>query len=390
MGNSIEIDNRTIKEDQLTTLNPQWIICSDCHSIPLIKIFIEDCQVQVTISCKCLRNGKEKFSLSEYKSMILKKRQIINNNCSKHNNKKAIFYCLKCQIWLCLYCFYNSHKKLDHIYHTMQIKIIQKCFYHNEKNAIGYSSKYDQYLCDECVKFQKKSQYQIMILNDPNLNIKKNKKWEQLNKVRYDLINTNLYLKNTVIQKLSKIKKDIELISYKINETVNNEIYDALLILFSNYNSAYEHQLYNPNLYFNIMNNTNFEKTKFNIHDSTDEKLIKTSNNLISYYKNIFLIKTNPILCLNTFNYDNKNLLSNITQVCILDQYRAVTLNSEGNAYCWNYHTYYLLSQIENEELKKSLEDENNNNNNNNNNIIIIILIIILIILMMIMKMEKM
>ena len=377
MGNSIEIDKNTLKEDKLTTLNPQWIICSDCRSIPLIKIFIENCQVQVTISCKCLRNGKEKFSLSEYKSIILKKRQIINNTCSKHNNKKAIFYCLKCQIWLCLYCFYNSHKKLGHIYHTMQIKIILKCNYHIDKDAIGYCSKCDQYLCDSCVIIQKKFQHHVMLFNDPKLNIKKNKKWEQLNKAKYDFINYNQYLKNTVIQKISKLK-DFDLISnlinkieeaYKINENINNEIYDALLILFSNYNSAYDHQIYNPNLYFNIINNTNFEKIKFNIHDSTEEKLIKTSNNLISYFKNTFLIKTNPLLCLNTFNYDNKNKLSNITQVCIIDQYRAVTLNSEGNAYCWNYHTYCFLSTIENEELKKSLEQNNNNNNNNNNNI---------------------
>ena len=91
MGNSIEIDQNTINKDKLETLNPQWIICSDCCSIPLIKLFIENYQVQITISCKCLRNGKEKFSLSEYKSIILKKRQIINNTCSKHNNKKGIY-----------------------------------------------------------------------------------------------------------------------------------------------------------------------------------------------------------------------------------------------------------------------------------------------------------
>ena len=375
MGNSIEIDQNTINKDKLETLNPQWIICSDCCSIPLIKLFIENYQVQITISCKCLRNGKEKFSLSEYKSIILKKRQIINKTCYKHNKKKAFFYCLNCQIWLCQNCFYSSHKKLNHIYHTMQIKIIQKCFFHNEKNAIGYCSKCDQYLCEYCVEIQKKFKHQVMIFNEPNLNIKKNKKWDQLNKIKEDFKNYNQKLKNTVIQKLSN-GKDIEIISdlinkieeaYKINERINNEIYDALSILFSNFNSAYEHHIYNPNLYFNIINNTHFEKIKFNIHDSTEEKLLKTSKNLISYFKNTFIIKTNPILCLNSFNYDKKNKISNITQICIIDQYRAVTLNSEGNAYCWNYHTYYLLSQIENEELKKSLEDENNNNNNNNN-----------------------
>ena len=93
---------------------------------------------------------------------------------------------------------------------------------------------------------------------------------------------------------------------------------NALLILFSNYNSVYEHQIYNSNLYFNIINNTNFERIKFNIHDSTEEKLIKTSYNLISYFTNTFLIKINPLLCINTFKYDKKNKLSNITQVVLL------------------------------------------------------------------------
>ena len=65
MGNSLEIDEKTLREDKLTTLNPQWIVCSDCYSIPLVSIFIENNQVQITINCKCLTRGKEKFSLSE-------------------------------------------------------------------------------------------------------------------------------------------------------------------------------------------------------------------------------------------------------------------------------------------------------------------------------------
>ena len=379
MGNSLEIDEKTLREDKLTTLNPQWIVCSDCYSIPLVRIFIENNQVQITINCKCLTRGKEKFSLSEYKLLILKKRPIINKPCYIHSKKKSLFYCLNCEKWLCQECFYNNHKKLKHIYHTISVKMIPKCNNgHYNSKAYGYCVKCDKNLCKECILIQKKFQHQIMMFDDVNLNLKKDKKWEQFTKLKYDVLNNNRILKNTIIQKLSKgkdIEKNSKLIfdiedAWANNEKINQEIIDCLLILFSNYKSAIENNIFHPNLYFNIMNNTHFEKLKFNIHDSTEERLQKTAKNLILHFKNTFLIKTNPILCLNTINYDNIKKISNITQVCVLDQYRAVTLNSEGNAYCWNYHTYCILSQIQNEELKKVILEQENHDLDNQNNIV--------------------
>ena len=148
-----------------------------------------------------------------------------------------------------------------------------------------------------------------MLFNDHKLNIKKNKKWEQLNKAKYDFINYNQYLKNTVIQKISKLT-DFDLISnlinkieeaYKINENINNiselnlfkyrnNLTKNINLFDTNYIDSYKNKKKKLNKIKNEIIKINLQVKEFNDNDETnveennDKKISNISNsNLLDY-----------------------------------------------------------------------------------------------------------
>ena len=368
MGTEESKPNKKTKEiNNSDTFN--WVFCPNCYSVPSIKPFLVHKELFISIYCKCSYEEKDFFPFESYQQLV--KSQCPNTNyCKKHKTTHGYLYCINCEKWLCKNC-HNNHKNKNknHLYNKIPLKLNEYCNKHENQRAVGYCFKCEKNVCEKCLEIQKKIRHDIFKFDDKTYEEKCRKKWDEFINFKIKISNNNKELKNDMI-KLIKVSKEIKLEvknliinkiedAYLQNTKINAQIIKFILFLFSNLDNSYSFGgIVNHNVFYNVLTNVKLDNSTFTIKQNSTN-LIKHAAQLVNYFENIYLIKLNPLVNIKNIISERKNVTKQISKVCILDKYKAASLNSKGIIVVWNFYNYEEVYRIKNVHIT-----ENNNINN--------------------------
>ena len=365
-------DESTVKKKSIEGNNSDsfiWIFCPKCYSIPLIKPFLFNKQLFISIYCKCSYEEKQFYPLKAF-NQLMKDHSSSNNFCKKHKSNPGYLYCISCDKWLCKTCYnYDKEKNKNHLYSKNPLRLIEYCHKHDTQQAVGYCYKCEKSVCEKCLEIQKKFRHDVFLFSD-NAHVDKcTKKWNEFANIKVEMLNNNKKLKNDMIKLINdseeitiekkKLIEDKINDAYLKNENINEQICQFILNLFTNLNNSYHYgKIVNHNVFYNVLTNTKFDNSTFNIKKNSSN-LIKHVAQLINYFNNIFLIKLNPLVNIKNIISERKNVTKQISKICILNEFEAATLNSKGVIIVWHCYNYNEKYRIKNVHIT-----ENNNENN--------------------------
>ena len=294
----------------------KWLVCPTCKEIPLLTHSVKDKDCLIFTNCKCCMK-ETKYTIENYFQQIENVNSIIMNlnKCSTHKEEKVVALCKKCN-----YTLLCSQCKSKHSDHSDEIK--------------------DDVYINNVFPYEK---------------IHKLKEQFKLSSNFY--LNQNIRMKNLIIEKLTKEMEEIvsyiELIeqNYELNANINKELSLFINNLLSNYEELYEHHKQIPLFYpiYNLINNTQFTCTKFEMEINDNKSLHNCANNLISYYKTTFIVQQ-PITIKE--NKNSNNTLSHQGFVYALSKLhnnnnQYASCSSDGTIKIWNIESNENICTIE-------------------------------------------
>ena len=402
MGTNNSIDQNILNKEFSNTHSSNYMFCPHCFLIPLIKPFLMNGELYISLYCKCLYDEREYMPFESYIQLITKSKSI-HNSCKKHKSIEGFLFCISCEKWLCDCCFISHKEKYpNHIYNKIAIRLREYCFIHEKENAIGYCNNCGKNICKICYETKIKLRHEIFMYNDKEHIINIQKKWESFIDIHTNYFSINEKLEKEIINLINNSKdisdEEKKKWNNKINDAylknkyINQKLSEYILFLFSNYEySSKTGNIANLNIFRNIIN-IKYDNSTFSI--KPDFSPIKNAEKLIKYYNNVHIIQLSSLVNIKNISSERKNVTKQISKICLLDESKVATLTSNGIIIIWNYITYdelYRIKKItvneknyfEKNEINNilniantmndlnnyffDLDDEFNNNNNNNN-----------------------
>lgn len=291
------------------------LLCPTCKQIPLLTHSIKEKDCFILANCKfCMKEIQYPIETYFQQKNSVDTNSISLNKCFVHKKEKAVALCKKCNYTLlCSQCKDNhlsdSHEIEDDVY-------INNVF--------------------------------------PSEKIQKLK--EQFKSSSNFYLNQNTKMKEFIIEKLNiemnEIVSSIELIeqNYELNLNINKELCLFIDNLISNYEDLYKTNKHIPLFYpvYNLINNTQFTCTKFEMEINDNKSIYNCVNKLIYYYKTTFIVQQPFSIKENEFC---SNILSHQGFVYALaklnrnNQY--ASCSSDGTIKIWNIDSNENLCTIE-------------------------------------------
>lgn len=235
-----------------------WFICPKCkNSIPLLSHFYseEKQKWQLEIRCSCEKYSSFSIDIQEFLKLKTNPKNIkeilfINYIENGIENKGKTLFCKKC------------NKILDN-------NSVNKHKDHNILDLLEEAKKIDE-------QFDKLNSDFDKVKN--NIEINHSISQEQ-----------QIALIDQEIIKLQKMKKKIE-DAYKENQKINKFFFDYIQIIINNYKNSrkLDNNLVNYNILQNLINNTEFNMSKF---EANEKNILETSEKLCNFYKKNCAIK---------------------------------------------------------------------------------------------------
>ena len=379
MGNKTSINKRKLDYEYHKIIQNYWIFCPRCFQISSVKPFILNDELYVALYCKCLYDERQFMNLDELLKLIRGKKTL-GNFCKKHKNSNGFLYCIICEKWLCDYCFL-SHNEVhgNHLFNHIPIKLREYCFKHKRDSAVAYCITCEKNVCEICLKDKQKLRHEIFMFNNSRHKVIKNEKWEIFLEKQFLNSSNNMNYKNDIIKNINECKdlsqeeknKLIEKVSlsYERNKKINNKLCEYILLLFSNFDFAFNlAKIPNHNICSNIFN-LNFNNVNYSKNQSLSVKA--NAEKLIGYFNDNYLLKMKPLICVKNLTSERQNVTNQIAKVVLLDDNTVAILISKGIVIVWNYISYEELYRIKKVTINEKIINENDIINTNiNNNII--------------------
>ena len=215
------IESLMTEEDKKTKKIKIFIIPLETEKNPFKDFICPECLKPCHLSLKNYRinlshaSGLHNIDNIKFSEFEKNQKDLFQKlNCNICKEKKRIFECSQCDIYLCQECK-NTHDNKSHkISNSEEIKYI--CNIH-EQTYIKFCNQCDENICELCEKNEHSGHF-ISDFKELSPNI--DGLYENLRKLKtgIDTFNNNI---KEIIQKLNKVKENMEII-YKINENIIN------------------------------------------------------------------------------------------------------------------------------------------------------------------------
>ena len=372
MGTNNTIDQNVLNKEFSKIHSSNYMYCPRCFLIPLIKPFLMNGQLYISLYCKCLYDEKEYMPFESYIQLITKSKSILNC-CKKHKSIDGFLFCISCEKWLCDCCFLSHKEKYPkHLYNKIPIRLREYCSIHEKENAIGYCNNCGKNICKNCYETKIKLRHEIFMYNDKEHINNITKKWNGFIEIHTNYFSMNEKLKNEIIniinnsQDISNEEKNIWNNKIKTafmkNKYINQKLSEYILFLFSNYENSFNiGNIVNLNIFRNIIN-IKYDNTIFSLNQNFSP--VKNAEKLIKYYNSVHIIQLSSLINIKNISSERKNVTKQISKICLLNGKNAATLTSNGIIIVWNYSTYDELYRIKKVTVNEKTYLEKNDINN--------------------------
>ena len=309
----------------ISKLDPDDISrCVNCNLICSLKLNYKEAQQMIEYECE---NGhKQNILLRDYlvnfnKFSLSKEKCKLCNKIQKEV-KGNMFYCPKCDIFICNLCLEN-HKENNHNMIFIQ-RYDSICKLHSNLYYF-YCMKCKKNLCIYCQSLHKS--HDIINLYELNYSEESKNLKEEIKNIE-NKINDLDILKQNIISIIDKLKDSSEL-----------ELKYIKILLYT-----YEYEENQNNLNYNIIKNLKDFENKFNLNIvKLYEKIYDEGKKYISFIQNLFNINLSP------FNNNIKILryhTSDISHIDKLKDGRLISCSFDNTLNIYKNNTYELQLSI--------------------------------------------
>ena len=202
--------------------------CPECNLIASLKLNYNEGKPLVNYFCENNHNGD--ISLDEYMN-IYNNYSFLNQKCEECNKnqneiKDGLFYCSKCNKFLCHSCVLNHQKDHNITYYKRYDSL---CKIHSNYFD-SYCMKCNKNICIYC--YQQHESHELINLSKFNYNEEsKNKLIEKINNIDLDIIKEEIIKEIDRLKKLNELEiKYYKLLvnTYKYEENQNNLNYNII------------------------------------------------------------------------------------------------------------------------------------------------------------------
>ena len=341
--------NKMEENNSFSTLSEKMISsnenfrCLKCHIIPSIDLITNSDDNNIYIKAECSNNHSEIVQLDNYFSYRFNEINLRCKICQSLNNTiKNIYYCEKCNDYICKSCQLNENKHpKDHLNIIKLNKIDNNCIEHNSQ-FIGFCKKCRKNICFSCLKNSHLDHENISFVD---LHLKKSEIEEYFNQVK---IYENFF--ENILNKKNKIIEHLEDLINKVNNSyemfrkknkLGIQLFKEFLDLYTN----------SKDINFQLVEN--IKKLEF----ISFETIFEDVSGFLEFLNNYFLFKTKK----ESINKENI-LFTNLIEKKYSIVFKKETMNENEN-----YETNNL-NESNNEKIKKNENIINNLNNLNKKN----------------------
>ncbi len=250
--------------------------CVNCNLICSLKLNNKDYQPMINFECENGHKGKILLRdyLIKYNNFSLLKEKCKECNKTQKEVKGNMFYCSKCDKFLCNLCLGNHQENNHNLIFIQRYDSI--CKLHSNSYCF-YCTQCKKNLCIYC-QSQHKS-HDIINLNEFNYSE------ESKNKLKKEIQNIENKINN-----LDIIKQNIISLIDKLKESSEFEIKFIKILLYS-----YEYEENQNNLNYNIIQNLKGFENEFNLNiNKTYESVIDEGKKYIFLLQNLINTNSNP------------------------------------------------------------------------------------------------
>ena len=254
-------------------ISDENLTCLDCPYIPSIKMNSN----QHSINIECQNNIKitsdsisghfhDKILLKDYLKKLRKNNENNKKECSlckKSIKIENIYYCSFCKAFICQSCINDKHSKEKNDHPTLKFELINTyCCIHKKKNR-AYCRNCFKNICEDCLKYNKHKNHDIINLDDILIDD------EYLKKINEEINNEE----NEVTEISKQFNNYMDFIQKKFDNYIqlrNDEI-NLKKNIIHNYNKY-------KNNYNSIMNVKKLKFDYFKFYLDNEEKNDKNKN----------------------------------------------------------------------------------------------------------------
>lgn len=263
----------------------KFCLCPRCFQIPKISIIHSN---KIHITCPFCLNDII-LLIEEYLTEIplLNVQKRCEKNVS-HSNRKAHYFCIDCNQWLCLDCYHNhlSSNKNLHRFVKYQSFLNNHCNIHLNNILNLFCLECNIHLCSSCIEAHKNHTiYELSNLLPTEKFIEINDKYKRVKSEYEEKI---IILKSRYVSKLQGMVNRINK-AFEYNKKINDNLSSFLGILVDNYNN-FQNNYY---ILTNLISNINLIDTaQINFDEKISEKSVE---NLVSFFNSYTFIEKKVI-----------------------------------------------------------------------------------------------
>lgn len=263
----------------------KFCLCPRCFQIPKISIIHSN---KIHITCPFCLNDII-LLIEEYLTEIplLNVQKKCEKNVS-HSNRKAHYFCIDCNQWLCLDCYHNhlSSNKNLHRFVKYQSFLNNHCNIHLNNILNLFCLECNIHLCSSCIEAHKNHTiYELSNLLPTEKFIEINDKYKRVKSEYEEKI---IILKSRYVSKLQGMVNRINK-AFEFNKKINDNLSSFLGILVDNYNN-FQNNYY---ILTNLISNINLIDTaQINFDEKISEKSVE---NLVSFFNSYTFIEKKVI-----------------------------------------------------------------------------------------------